>query len=57
MNRLAQMMIATALLFPGAAMPNVSKTSAMPIVAAPAGKIRGPLLKNVENGLRLVLGL
>ena len=23
----------------------------------PAGKVRGPLLKNVENGLRLVLGL
>lgn len=26
-------------------------------LTAPAGKIRGPLLKNVENGLRLVLGL
>jgi mRNA interferase MazF len=23
----------------------------------PAGKVRGPLLKSVENGLRLVLGL
>ena len=26
-------------------------------LAEPAGRIKGPLLKDVENGLRLVLGL